>query len=365
MSNSFTTTAIVCPAANAPFELQEVVVPPLQPHECIVEMIASGICHTDLTCQSGGIINYFPVVLGHEGSGIVKAIGEDVKNVKVGDKVLMSFASCQQCRPCKSGRSSYCVKSGPLCFGGRRTDGTLPLKGKDGRGIAAQFFGQSSFTKDSLVNAISCVAVNDLSDQEMRQLAPLGCGLQTGSGAVFNTLQAKKGDAIAVFGSGGVGFGAMWAAKITGCYPIIAIDLAESRLELAKQLGATHTINPLKTPDVIKAIYDLTDGYGVEHAVETTGNEKVLRQCCDAIAAVGKVAVIGASPEATLHYEVAEFLRKGSQIMGVCMGAATPPTVFHLYFFQANSSTFRSSSNITAMDNSQSIGFPNFSKQKR
>lgn len=327
MTGSFETTAIVCPAKGAPFELQTVEVPPLQPHECIVEMVASGICHTDLTCQAGGLINYWPIVLGHEGSGIVKEVGKDVKNVKPGDKVLMSFASCQECRHCKNGKSSYCVKSGVLCFGGRRTDGSLPLKGKDGKEIGGEFFGQSSFAKDSIVNATSCVPVNDLSQEELRQLAPLGCGLQTGSGAVFNTLQAKKAEAIAVFGCGGVGFGAMWAAKIAGCSPIIAVDLADSRLELAKQLGATHTINPKHVKDVIKAIEDLTEGYGVDLAVETTGNEKVLRQCCDAVCCVGKVAVIGATPGATLHYEVSEFLRKGTQVMGVCMGAATPRTV--------------------------------------
>ena len=119
----------------------------------------------------------------------------------------------------------------------------------------------------------------------------------------------------------------MWAAKISGCSPIIAVDLAESRLELAKQLGATHTINPSKVKDVIKAIEDLAEGYGVDLAVETTGNEKVLRQCCDAVCCVGNVAVIGASPNAALHDEVAEFLRKGTQVMGVCMGAAVPRTV--------------------------------------
>lgn len=364
MSESFTTTAIVCPAVNAPFELQEVTVPPLQPHECIVEMIASGICHTDLTCQAGGLISYWPIVLGHEGSGIVKSVGANVKNVKTGDKVLMSFPSCQECRPCKTGRPSYCVKSLDLSFGGKRTDGTLPLKGKDGQEIGAQFFGQSSFAKDSLVNAISCVPVNFLSDEEMRQLAPLGCGLQTGSGAVLNTLQAKKGETIAVFGCGGVGFGAMWAAKISGCSTIIAIDLAEGRLELAKELGATHAINPRNTKDVIKAIFDLTDGYGVDLAVETTGNDKVLRQACDAVCSVGKVAVIGASPNATLHYEVGEFLRKGTQIMGVCMGACTPPTVCRIEQTLLTSSIFRNLSNTIVRDSSPWTGYQSSSKQK-
>jgi aryl-alcohol dehydrogenase len=114
---------------------------------------------------------------------------------------------------------------------------------------------------------------------------------------------------------------------LSECSTIIAIDLAESRLALAKELGATHTINPRDTKDVIKAIQDLNDGYGVDLAVETTGNEKVLRQACDAVGHVGKVAVIGASPNATLRYEVTEFLGKGTQVMGVCMGAATPSTV--------------------------------------
>jgi aryl-alcohol dehydrogenase len=323
---AFTTTAIVCPAPKAPLELQQVQVPPIQPYECLVEMVASGICHTDLTCASGMLASYWPIVLGHEGSGIVKAIGRDVTNVKVGDKVLMSYPRCQECRPCKTGYPSYCVKSHHLCFSGQRLDGTHPLKGKDGREIGAQFFGQSSFMKDSLVNSVSCVQVNDLSDEEMRQLAPLGCGLQTGSGAVFGTLQAKKGESITVFGCGGVGFGVMWAAKIAGCYPIIAVDLADNRLELAKELGATHSINPKTTPDVIKAIEDINGGYGTNLAVETTGNEKVLRQACDAVGAVGRVAVIGAGG-GELHYPSSEFIRKGTQILGVCMGAVDSTSV--------------------------------------
>jgi aryl-alcohol dehydrogenase len=322
-----TTTAIVCEAQNAPFELQEVTLLPPQPHECVVEMVASGVCHTDLSCQAGMLIDFYPIVLGHEGSGTVKEVGQDVENVKVGDKVLMSFASCQKCRPCKTGQPSYCVESISLWFGAKRTDGTRPMKCKGGSPLAAQFFGQSSFAKDSVVNATSCVVVNDLSEEEMRQLAPLGCGVMTGSGAVFHTLQAKSGQSIAIFGVGGVGFGAIWAAKLSGCTTIIAIDLAETRLELARELGATHAINPKTTKDVVKAIYDLTDGYGVEMAVESTGNERVLRQACDAVAAVGKVAVIGAGQGSTLHYEAAEFIAKGTQVMGVCMGACTPQYV--------------------------------------
>lgn len=355
MSDSFTTTAIVCPAVNVPFELQQVVIPPIEPHECIVEMIASGICHTDLTCQAGALANYWPIVLGHEGSGIVKTVGSGVKNVEPGDKVLMSFSSCQQCRPCKIGIPSYCVKSHEMCFGGRRTNGELALKGKDGKEIGGQFFGQSSFAKDSLVNATSCVVVNDLTMEEMRQLAPLGCGLQTGSGAVFNTLNVKEGETVAVFGCGGVGFGAMWASKIAGASKIIAIDLADGRLELAKELGATHTINPKNTPDVIQAIFDITDGNGVENALETTGNDKVLRQCCDAVGALGRVAVIGAGPGSTLHYEVSEFIRKGTQILGVCMGACTPATVTRDTTF-LTSSIFRDLLITIEMEISLSIG---------
>jgi len=277
----------------------------------------------------------------------------------------MSFASCQNCRPCKTGKPSYCVKAHEICFGGRRTNGELALKGKDGKEIGGQFFGQSSFAKDSLVNSASCVVVNDLTDEEMRQLAPLGCGLQTGSGAVFNTLGVKAGETVAVFGCGGVGFGAMWAAKITGASKIIAIDLSDGRLQLAKELGATHTINPKNTPDVIKAIFDLTDGYGVENALETTGNDKVLRQCCDAVGALGKVAVIGAGPGSTLHYEVGEFIRKGTQIFGVCMGACIPATVISLVCMSLTSSISLDLSIIIGMESSLLIGYQNSTRLRR
>jgi aryl-alcohol dehydrogenase len=328
MTKEFTSVAIVCEAPKAELKLEEIIVPPIQPYECLVEMIASGICHTDLTCQLGALTSTYPIVLGHEGSGIVTAVGDDVpKHIKVGDKVLMSYSSCQNCKWCKVGKNCYCVKSIPLGFDAKRRDGTLPFRGKDGREIGGQFFGQSSFAKDSVVNYTSIVVVNELSDEEMRLLAPLGCGLQTGSGAVFNTLQAKEGESIAVFGCGGVGFGAIWAAKILGCSPIIVIDLAQNRLDLAKELGATHVINAANTKDVIKRIEEFNGGYGVDNSVETTGVARVLRQCCDAVGAVGKVAVIGAGPNAALQYEVSEFIRKGTQIRGVCMGGGVPQKV--------------------------------------
>jgi Zn-dependent alcohol dehydrogenase len=186
----------------------------------------------------------------------------------------------------------------------------------------------------------------------------------TGSGAVFHTLQAKQGQSVAVFGSGGVGFGAIWAAKLSGCTPIIAIDLSENRLALAKELGATHTINPKTTKNVLQAIRDLADGYGVDNALETTGNEKVLRQCCDAVGAAGKVAVIGAGMGTTLHYEVSQFIEKGTQIMGVCMGACTPQKV-DSPGGTTDGSTSPNSSSIIARDNSLLIGYPSFSRLKR
>jgi aryl-alcohol dehydrogenase len=322
--------------------------------------VASGICHTDLSCQMG-MVNVFPIVLGHEGSGVVKAVGKDVMNIKVGDKVLMSFASCRECRQCKSGHSSYCINSGPMYFGGIRLDGTRPFKGKDGQEIAGQFFGQSSFAKDSVVNATSIVVVNDLSIEDLRQLAPLGCGVQTGSGGVMSTLEAKEGESITIFGSGGVGFGAMWAAKILGCSPIIAVDLSDTRLELAKELGATHTINPLTTKDVLRAIKDINGGDGTDMAVESTGNDKVLRQACDAVGQLGRVAVIGAGTTSVLQYDVAKVIHKGIQIRGVCMGAVEPQEVSSFLVFRLTVSTLRNLLNTTVKENSLSIVSPNFS----
>jgi Zn-dependent alcohol dehydrogenase len=209
------------------------------------------------------------------------------------------------------------------------------------------------------------VVVNDLTEDEMRQLAPLGCGLQTGSGAVFNTLGVKEGETVAVFGCGGVGFGAMWAAKIAGASKVIAIDLSDGRLKLAKELGATHTINPKDTPDVIKAIFDITDGNGVENALETTGNDKVLRQCCDAVGALGKVAVIGAGPGSTLHYEVGEFIRKGTRIFGVCMGACVPAMVISLTCVLLTSSISLDLLIIIEMGSSLLIGYPSSSRLRK
>ncbi len=203
--------------------------------EALVRMVASGICHTDIDFCDGGASG--PVVLGHEGSGVVERIGTAVKGFKPGDHVVLSYQSCGCCRPCRSGHPAGCQRFWEANFGFARLDGTNALRG----GVRGHFFGQSSFATHTLTTMHNLVKVPKSLPLEL--LAPLGCGLQTGAGTVMNSLAVRAGSSIAVFGVGSVGLAAVMAACIVKAKTIIAVDINNRRLQLARELGATHAIN--------------------------------------------------------------------------------------------------------------------------
>jgi aryl-alcohol dehydrogenase len=223
--------AAVTNEKGAPFTIETVELEEPQDNEVLVRVVGAGVCHTDMIVRDQMYPTPLPAVLGHEGSGVVEQVGDNVTNVEPGDRVVLSFDSDQECTSCNAGHPAYCEDFFAHNFGGRRPeDGTSPLS-RDGEAISGRFFGQSSFATHAIATERNVVAVED--DVPLELLGPLGCGIQTGAGAVINTLDPQAGDSIAIFGAGSVGLSALLGADIKGCTDIVSIDLKENRLEKA------------------------------------------------------------------------------------------------------------------------------------
>jgi aryl-alcohol dehydrogenase len=317
------TEAAVVESGGAPFTISTVDLAEPRADEVVVRMVAAGLCHTDLGVASGGLPFPLPGVLGHEGAGIVEQVGADVTRVQPGDQVLLSFTSCGACSNCRDGHPAYCETWLPRnLLGGSRMDGS-PTITRDGAAIGGHFFGQSSFARMAVVDERSLVKVAP--DAPLELLAPLGCGVQTGAGAIWNVLQPRPGDALVIFGAGAVGLSAVMAAALTPATTVIAVDRVASRLELAREVGATHTIDAT-TEDVPAAILKIT-GAGANGAVETTGNTGVLRQAIDALAARGKVVIVGAPPFGSEVGVDVNGMLGGKQIVGLTLGDSETQTL--------------------------------------
>jgi aryl-alcohol dehydrogenase len=309
-------TAAVVESAGAPFALGPLDLGEVQDHEVRVRMTASGICHTDLLIRDGSFPTPMPVVLGHEGTGLVAEVGAAVTSVSVGDRVALSYASCGDCATCASGRPFYCAGFFEHNFLAARADGTTALS-RDGRPVHSHFFGQSSFATGAIVPERSVVAIADDIPDEV--VAPFGCGVQTGAGSVINALNPKAGSSIAIFGAGGVGLSAVMAAAICGCDPIIAIDVRPSRLELVRKLGATDAIDSTQA-DPVEAIVQITGG-GADATLEASGVPGVLRQAVDALAPDSMCGLVGAPPLGTEEaIDVNGLLSTGRIVRGLVEG---------------------------------------------
>jgi aryl-alcohol dehydrogenase len=318
-----TTRAAVVESGGAPFTLSDVVLDDPAPHEAVVRMVATGLCHTDLSVASGGLPFPLPGVLGHEGAGVVEAVGSAVTGVAPGDHVVLSFTSCGDCRNCHGGHPAYCATWLPLnLIGGRRSDGSSTIS-RGGEAMGGHFFGQSSFAERALVDERSLVKVDP--DVPLESIAPLGCGVQTGVGAVWNVLKPVTGSTVVVLGAGAVGLSAVMAAALTPATRIVAVDRVGERLSLAKELGATHTVNAAEA-DLGEALAEITGGQGADGVVETTGNVGVLRQGVDALAARGTLVVVGAPPFGTEVALDVNGLLGGKQIVGLTLGDAETRT---------------------------------------
>jgi aryl-alcohol dehydrogenase len=316
------TRAAVVESVGAPFQVQDVVLADPRPDEVLVEMVAAGLCHTDLGVQVGGIPFKLPGILGHEGAGVVASVGVDVTKVKPGDHVVLSFTSCGHCLNCRDGHPAYCdtwlVNN---LISGARPDGS-PTVTRDGTAISGRFFGQSSFAAHAIADERSVVKVD--SEVPLEYLAPLGCGVQTGFGTVWNILDPRPGTSLAVFGAGAVGLAAIMAANLLPLSTVVAVDKVPERLELARSLGATHTINA-ETEDVAATLQGITRG--LDHAIDTTAVPAVVRTAVDALGARGSAAIVGAPPAGTeVSFEVQSLLG-GKRILGVTLGDGEPETL--------------------------------------
>ncbi len=288
-------------------------------YEVLVKIKTTGICHTDLSARNQYIPYPLPGVLGHEGAGIVEKIGPKVSKVKPGDHVALAWLSCGVCEACKSGRDPYCSDFLRLNFGGVRTDGSTYLS-KNGKTIHGNFFGQSSFASHALALEKNVVKVPN--DVPLEIMGPLGCGVMTGAGAVMNALKPSPGDSIAVFGTGTVGMSAIMAAKVMGCTTIIAVDIKPGRLELAKEFGATHTVNPAET-DPVQEIIRITDG-GPNFSLECIGNPAVFRQTTDVLPLLGVAGLVGVVAPGTEVNLNMDLIMNGRTVKGIIEGDAVP-----------------------------------------
>lgn len=254
--------AAVVHEEDGPFTIETVELEDPQADELLVEVSAVGLCHTDLSVRDQYYPTPLPAVLGHEGSGIVREVGEDVTGIEPGDSVVLSFDYDGTCRNCHEGDVAYCEEFFDYNFAGRRPgDGTSPLS-TDGGAVSGRFFGQSSFTSHAIATERNAVVVPD--DAPLDLLGPLGCGVQTGAGGVINSLDPQAGSSIVVFGAGSVGLSALLGAKLKGCAETVVVDLQNARLEVAEELGATATIDPEEVEDVAEAVGDSESGEAIK-----------------------------------------------------------------------------------------------------
>lgn len=279
------------------FDIGEATLDEIRADEVRVRIVAAGLCHTDVGVLEGHIPWPLPAILGHEGAGIVEAVGEAVDKVAVGDRVVLSFGSCGQCPSCKAHDPAYCDAFIPLNFYGRRMDGSVTHT-VDGAPASAPFFYQSSFATHAIAGQRNVVKVPD--DLPLKLLAPLGCGLQTGAGAVLNRLKPEAGSSLVVFGLGAVGLSALMAGKVQGCTTLIAVDLSDSRLELAKSLGATHVLRG-DDPDLQAKLKDISGG-GLNYSVEATGVPAVMVSAVQALRTRGQAMLLGVAGAATIPF---------------------------------------------------------------
>ncbi len=314
------TTAAVAFAKEQPLTITEVELDEPRATEVRIRMVASGVCHTDAIVRDQWYPTPLPAVLGHEGAGVVDAIGSSVTKVAVGDHVLLSFDHCGECANCASGLPSYCTNFFGANFGGRRADGSSGFS-LNGEQISSHFFGQSSFAEYANVSVNSVVKVSPTAPLEI--LAPLGCGIQTGAGAVLNSLNPAAGSSIVIFGAGAVGLSGLLAAIIANCTTIIAVDVHESRLAFARELGATHTINAAKA-DVVQEIATITGG-GAQYALETTGVPAVFSTMTKSLAVRGHGVVVGAAALGTnANFDIGSLLPMGITVTMVVEGDSVP-----------------------------------------
>lgn len=322
-NSSVVAKAAVVRSTGGPLLFEEINIELPRKDEVLVRMVGVGVCHTDIVCRDGFPVP-LPIVLGHEGSGIVEAVGAEVTHVQPGDRVVLSFNSCGHCHSCGKEHPATCTHFIPSNFAGRRlADGSTPLS-KDGEEINGMFFGQSSFATFAIARAVNTVKVP--TSAPLALLGPLGCGIQTGAGAVINSLKPTPDDALVIFGGGAVGLSALLAARAIGVKQIYVVEPNAQRRELALELGATHVLNPKDGGDVVAAIKE-TSGGGVSFALDATGIPSVVGQAIDVALPGGTVGLVGVPPpDGKVPVTLLDLLIKGVTLRPISEGDANPQT---------------------------------------
>ncbi len=302
------------------FEVQNVDLDAPRDDEILVRIAGVGLCHTDIVFAAGGGLLELPAVLGHEGSGVVEAVGASVTKVAPGDRVAISFRSCGACDRCDSGDPAYCRTMPMLNYTGKRDDGSKSIQGAGGE-ISGNFFGQSSFADHALTYERNVVKVPD--DVPLELMGPLGCGIQTGVGGVTRSLGATPGSSILVLGGGSVGLSAVMGAAINRCATIVLAEPMAERRELARELGATHTLDPTEQ-DLAETVRDIVP-MGVDFAFDTTGIPAVLEAVSDCLGSKAVFGIVGIAPPGTkVPGDLTSLMTFGHTVKGIIEGDSDP-----------------------------------------
>ena len=313
--------AAVTESQGAPFVVQSVELGDLQADEILVRVAACGICHTDLIIRDQWYPVPLPAVLGHEGAGVVEAVGRSVTKVAPGDHVAMSYGSCGACVRCRGGEPWVCHDFYARNFGGCRPDGSTALSIEE-RAIHSHFFGQSSFATFAVATERNVVRLEP--DVPLEIVAPFGCGIQTGAGAVLRAFRPEAGASIAIFGTGTVGLSAVMAARVAGCATIIGVDVRPARLELASELGATAVVDA-GLGDPVEFVRAATGGVGADFSIDTTGVPAVVQQAVYCTGPGGVCGLIGAPPFGTeVSLDVNLVMAMGRTVRGIVEGQSVP-----------------------------------------
>jgi S-(hydroxymethyl)glutathione dehydrogenase / alcohol dehydrogenase len=288
------------------------------PGEVLVRLAASGVCHSCLHIMDGSMTwPELPVVLGDEGAGTVEQVGPGVTTVAPGDHVILSWSpSCGRCRYCATGRPQLCERRPPR---GLMADGTVR---RHRRGVDVAHMGPATYATHTIVSSDSAIRIRH--DMPLDKAALIGCAVTTGTGAVINTARVPAGASLAIFGAGGIGLNAVQGGRLCGAFPLIAVDVADNKLEFARGLGATHTLNSRHT-DPVAAIRELTSGRGAEFTVVAVGNSMAIQQAWDALAPGGTCVVIGAPPAGeTVTVQPVNLYRDEKRLTGSRYGSSRP-----------------------------------------
>jgi aryl-alcohol dehydrogenase len=299
------------------WSMEEVSVAEPGPNEVRVRVIASGICQTDVHARDGFFPIPCPAIYGHEGAGIVEKVGTAVTGLAPGDHVIMANPSCGLCDDCRAGFETYCANAPRLKHSGLRSDGTSVAFARGAERIHGSFFQQSSFASLTLAMARNTIRVPK--DIPLDVLAAFPCGVNMGAGAVLNVLKPAAGDCYVAFGTGTVGFAGMLAAKLCGCDPIIAVDLFEDRLALARELGAAATVNA-KDPDLVAKVRQLAGGRGARFCLEAAGFPEALRAAVEVLAPRGTACLVGSAPPGVEVNLEMKTIQQGRIVRGCSQG---------------------------------------------